>query len=155
MNNLVKMRLEVNIPMIKRQILIFAVVALLVPLTANAQPETCPNSQELEEVQDHEEFLRALQTVVPETYQKGELAEMYTDWRVITALPFPKTVGREQDEIYYEMAKNFCGKEVAEKSWLARLYFPKWEGTSVSALEGQIFVAKSQQQGWFVWFQYH
>jgi hypothetical protein len=50
------------------------------------------------------------------------------------------------------MAKNFCGKEIADRSWLVRVYFPKWEGKSASNLEGQIFLAKSKEKGWFVWF---
>lgn len=132
-------------------------ITLSIPLTVHAQPETCPNVNELEKVtiDDKDDFLKALETIIPETYEKGDMADKYSEWRIRTALPFPKTVGIETDEIYYEMAKNFCGNEVADKSWLARVYFPKWEGISVSASEGQIFVAKSKEKGWFVWFRYH
>ncbi|WP_245835668.1 hypothetical protein [Virgibacillus ndiopensis] len=117
----------------------------------------CPKPSDLVKVSDKakKEFLKALQTLVPETYEQGEYSEMYTEWEVKTAIPFPETINNNKDEVYYEMAKNFCGKEVADKSWLARLHFPKWEGKSASASEGQIFVAKSKDKGWFVWFRYH
>ncbi len=126
-------------------------------MVVNAQPAKCPNLNELEDtnIEDRDEILKALETLVPLTYETGELAEMYTQWKVITAVPFPNTVGNAKDESYYGMAKNFCGEEIANKSWLVRLYFPKFEGISASALEGQIFVAKSKEQGWFVWFRYH
>ncbi|MEE3952767.1 hypothetical protein [Peribacillus frigoritolerans] len=51
------------------------------------------------------------------------------------------------------MAKTFCGKEIAEKSWLVRLDFPKAPGANLA--QGQIFLAKSKEKGWFVWFRYH
>jgi hypothetical protein len=126
-------------------------------IIAHAQPSECPRVNELVETsnKDKTDFLKALQTIVPKTYQKGEFAKFYTDWRVITATPFPLTVGNEKNEGYYGMAKNFCGKAVADRSWLVRLYFPKWEGKSASNLEGQIFLAKSKEKGWFVWFRYH
>ncbi|QOY34670.1 hypothetical protein AWH56_018350 [Anaerobacillus isosaccharinicus] len=141
----------------KLLILIFIFLFFSIPISVYAQPEKCPDVSDLEDVtvEGRAEFLKALETLIPLTYEKGELAEFYSDWKVITALPFPKTVGREKDEGYYGMAKNFCGKEVADKSWLARIYFPKWEGISASSLEGQIFVAKSKEKGWYVWFRYH
>ena len=77
----------------------------------------------------------------------------YTEWNVVTAKPFPKTVGNEEEEDYFGMAKTFCGKEIAEKSWLVRLDFPKAPGANLA--QGQIFLAKSKEKGWFVWFQYH
>jgi hypothetical protein len=99
-------------------------------IKAQAQPAECPKINEIEEttIRDKTDFLKALQTIVPDTYQKGDFTKFYTDWRVITATPFPLTVGKEKDGVYYGMAKNFCGKEVADRSWLVRLYFPKWEG---------------------------
>ncbi|WP_229683197.1 hypothetical protein [Virgibacillus oceani] len=117
----------------------------------------CPKSGELVKVpaKDKTEFLDALKKLVPKIYEQGDYAEMYTEWEVKAAVPFPNTVNNKKNEVYYEMAKNFCGKEVADKSWLARFYFPKWEGKSASALEGQIFAAKSKEKGWFVWFRYH
>lgn len=126
-------------------------------INAHAQPTECPKVNEIEKtsVKDKTDFLKALQMIVLKTYQKGDFAKLYTDWRVITATPFPLTVGNEINEGYYGMAKNFCGKEVADNSWLVRLYFPKWEGKSASSLEGQIFLAKSKEKGWFVWFRYH
>lgn len=53
----------------------------------------------------------------------------------------------KEEESYYGMAKYFCGKEIADKSWLVRLDFPKASGASVG--QGQIFLAKSKEEGWF------
>lgn len=143
----------------KKQIIIMFIISILTfsLLEMNAEAAECPKPSNLEKMslKDKEEFLKALNTLVPVTYEKGEFAEKYTKWEVRAAIPFTDTVGNKQDEIYYAMAKNFCGKEVADKSWLARLYFPKWEGISASASEGQLFIAKSKEKGWFVWFRYH
>jgi hypothetical protein len=121
-----------------------------------AQPVKCPNINDLKltSLKNKKEVIDALQKIVPQTYN-GKLAKFYTEWRVITATPFPLTVGNEINEGYYGMAKHFCGNAVADRSWLVRLYFPKWEGKSASALEGQLYLAKSKEKGWFVWFRYH
>ena len=42
------------------------------------------------------------------------------------------------------MAKTFCGKEIAEKSWLVRLDFPKAPGADLA--QGQIFLAKVKKK---------
>ncbi|MGP4040948.1 hypothetical protein ACTWP4_13775 [Gracilibacillus sp. D59] len=142
----------------KTGVLISLLIFILVPSQIYAQPDVeCPNLKKLENttIKDKDDLLKALKEIVPDIYQKGENGELYSEWEVRTALPFPKTVGKEIDEAYYGMAKNFCGKEIADKSWLVRLYFPKWEGISASALEGQIFLAKSKDDEWFVWFRYH
>ncbi|MBS3679822.1 hypothetical protein KGF86_06305 [Ornithinibacillus massiliensis] len=117
----------------------------------------CPEIEQVKEtsIDDKDELFSALQIIVSDIYGKGEYGELYSEWEVLTALPFPQTVGLENDAVYYEMAKNFCGQAVADKSWLVRLYFPKWEGKSASALEGQIFLSKSKENEWFVWFRYH
>ncbi|SFM34692.1 hypothetical protein SAMN04487943_11457 [Gracilibacillus orientalis] len=142
----------------KTGVLISLLIFILVPSQIYAQPDVeCPKLKTFENttMEDKDELLKALKVIVPDIYAEGEYGELYSEWEVITALPFPKTVGKEKDEAYYEMAKNFCGEEIADKSWLVRLYFPKWEGISASALEGQIFLAKSKDNEWFVWFRYH
>ena len=138
-------------------IISFLLFFTFVPSLIHAQSDVkCPDVKQLEKtsMKDKEELLKALKEIVPATYQKGEHGEMFSEWEVITALPFPKTA-EKKDAVYDEMAKNFCGEAVAEQSWLVRLYFPKWEGKSASALEGQIFIAKDKEDGWFVWFRYH
>lgn len=143
---------------------ILGVIAMLisvitfVPSLNYAQADIeCPEIEHLKAttIDDKDELVSALRGIVPDTYGKGEYGELYSEWEVLSVLPFPKTVGLENDEVYYEMAKNFCGEAVADKSWLVRLYFPKWEGKSASALEGQIFLSKSKENEWFVWFRYH
>ena len=124
---------------------------------AYAQPKNCPVLSELEKtsLKDKKEVIEALNTLIPKTYGTGldDLPDLYTKWNVVTAKPFPKTVGNEIEEGYFGMAKTFCGKEIAEKSWLVRLDFPKAPGADLA--QGQIFLAKSKEKGWFVWFRYH
>ena len=119
----------------------------------HAQPKECPVLSELEQtsIKNRNELVEALNTLIPKTYGTGivDFPDIYTTWNVVIAKPFPKTVGNKE-EAYYGMAKTFCGKEIAEKSWLVRLDFPKAPGA-----QGQIFLAKSKEEGWFVWFRYH
>jgi hypothetical protein len=137
-------------------LLLFFTLSFFGVTISYAQPEKCPSIHELKEtsVKDRDGLLKALQKIVPQTYD-GELGEFYTDWRLKRLTPFPLTIGNQIDQDYYGMAKNFCGKDIADRSWLARIYFPKWEGKSASNLEGQLFLAKSKEKGWFVWFRYH
>ncbi|MCY9141727.1 MULTISPECIES: hypothetical protein [Peribacillus] len=122
-----------------------------------AQPKECPVLSELEKtsIKDKKEVIKALNTLIPKTYGTGidDFPDIYTKWNVVTAKPFPETVGNKDEEDYFGMAKTFCGKEIAEKSWLVRLDFPKAPGANLG--QGQIFLAKSKEKGWFVWFQYH
>jgi len=122
-----------------------------------AQPKECPVLSELEQtsIKDRKEVIEALNTLIPKTYGTGidDFPDIYTEWNVVTAKPFPKTVGIKEEEDYFGMAKTFCGKEIAEKSWLVRLDFPKAPGANLA--QGQLFLAKSKEKGWFVWFQYH
>ncbi len=129
----------------------------LVSFGAYAQPKNCPVLSELEKtsLKDKKEVIEALNTLIPKTYGTGldDLPDLYTKWNVVTAKPFPKTVGNKIEEGYFGMAKTFCGKEIAEKSWLVRLHFPKAPGADLA--QGQIFLAKNKEKGWFVWFRYH
>ncbi|USK57887.1 hypothetical protein LIS82_27165 (plasmid) [Cytobacillus solani] len=117
-----------------------------------AQPKDCPVLSDLEQtsIKDRKEVIEALNTLIPKTYGTGldDFSDIYTKWNVVTAKPFPKTVGKEEED-YFGMAKTFCGKEIAEKSWLVRLDFPKAPGANLA--QGQIFLAKSKEIGWFVW----
>lgn len=143
-----------------KKMMIIMLAFILIGMSLNvvsAGSVECPEPGNLEKtsVKNEKELRKALETIIPKVYEHGDDADMYSEWKIITVTPFPKTVGDKQNEVYYEMAINFCGKEVAEKSWLARIHFPKWEGQSASNSEGQIFVAKNKDEGWFVWFRYH
>ena len=128
----------------------------LVSFEVFAQPKKCPVLSEIEKtsLKDKKEVIEALNTLIPKTYGTGldDLPDIYTEWNVVTAKPFPNTVGHKEED-YFGMAKTFCGKEIAERSWLVRLNFPKAPGADLA--QGQIFLAKSNEKGWFVWFQYH
>lgn len=86
-----------------------------------------------------------LNTLIPETYGIGldDFTDMYTKWNVVTAKPFLNIVGNKE-EAYFGMAKTFCGKEIAEKSWLVRLDFPK--APEADLAQGQIFLGKSKEK---------
>lgn len=119
----------------------------LVSFEAYAQPpKNCPVLSELEKtsLKDKKEVIEALNTLIPKTYGTGldDLPDIYTKWNVVTAKPFPKTVGNKEEEGYFGMAKTFCSKEIAEKSWLVRLEFPNAPGADLA--QGQIFLAKSK-----------
>jgi hypothetical protein len=137
----------------------FIIIPLLFfgSIQGHAQPKECPVLSELLETSksDKKEVTEALKTLIPKIYGTGldDYPDMYTKWNVVTAIPFPETVGNKKEEDYFEMAKTFCGEEIAEKSWLVRLDFPKAPGANLA--QGQIFLAKSKEKGWFVWFRYH
>lgn len=144
------------IDLITRYIGIYLLVSLFVSSNHTyAQPTECPDPDTLEAVpiEKIHEVEKALRILVPIAYEVGEFPELYSEWKVVSLKPFPQTVGKKEDQDYYGMAKNFCGKEVADQSWLVRLHFPKVKAASGS--QGQIFVAKKEGRGWSVWFKYH
>ncbi|WP_235821718.1 hypothetical protein [Gottfriedia acidiceleris] len=126
-------------------------------IQVHAQPTKCPVLSDIDKtsMKNQKEVIEVLNTLIPKTYGTGleDLPDIYSKWNVVTAKPFPKTVGVKEEEVYFGMAKYFCGKEIAEKSWLVRLDFPKAPGANLA--QGQIFLAKSKEKGWFVWFRYH
>ncbi len=136
-------------------LLSFLFILCFSPIVAHANLVPCPNVDELEKttIKDKKELIQALKTLIPSTYEKGEEGDLFSEWNIITATPFTKT--KKRDRVYREMAKNFCGKEIANRSWLVRIAFPKWEGKSASMSEGQLFVVKRKGDEWFVWFRYH
>lgn len=144
---------------VKRRIILIVAILFLLFNSAQgyAQPKKCPVLNELEQtsIKDRSEVIKSLNILIPKTYGTGipNLPDMYSKWNVITAQPFPKTIGNKNDEVYYGMAKTFCGKEIAKRSWLIRLNFPNAPGADLA--QGQIFIAKSKEEGWFVWFRYH
>lgn len=138
-------------------LILILILFTLVSLESYAQPKNCPVLSDLEKtsLKDKKRVIDVLNTLIPKTYGIGidDFPDMYTKWNVVSAKPFPNTVDNIEEEVYFEMAKTFCGKEIAEKSWLVRLEFPKAPGADLA--QGQIFLAKSKEKGWFVWFQYH
>ncbi|UNJ81074.1 hypothetical protein [Metabacillus dongyingensis] len=141
----------------KKSVVFTLLLLLLNPasISVSAQPKECPELDKLEDtsIKDKNDVVNALKTLIPETYEVGIYPDIYSQWKVLSALPFLNVGGNEEEENYYGMAKNFCGKRIADKSWLVRLEFPLSKGASSS--QGQIFLAKSKKQGWFVWFRYH
>ena len=136
----------------------FAVTADTDTTTSEKKVEDCPDVIDHVEttIFDRDIVVETLKSLIPETYIKGdEYGEYYSNWSIITARPLPMTIDDSENDVYFEIAKNFCGKEVANKSWLIRLHFPKWEGVSDSNMEGQIFMAKNKDTGWYLWYRYH
>lgn len=125
--------------------------------TLEKKLKNCPKVSDLIEtsIDNQEELVNQLDSLILETYIKGdEYGENYKDWIVTNVIPLPNTVDDTTVDIYYEIAKNLCGKEVANRSWLIQIDFPKWDGVSASNTKGQIFVAKSKDKGWYVWYRY-
>ncbi len=111
------------------------------PFKSYAQPKNCPVLSDLEKtsLEDKKEVIKVLNTLIPKTYGIGidDFLDMYTKWNVVTAKPFLNTVDNKEERAYFGMAKTFCGKEIAEKSWLVRLDFLKASGADL--VQGQIF----------------
>jgi hypothetical protein len=119
------------------------------------QGTTCPKVSQLADtsLQDKEELLKTLNTLIPQVYGGDKYSEKYSEWQVTLAEPMPQLTGFDKDA-YYGIAKNFCGEEVAKRSWLVKLHFPLWL-PSVSGSQGQIYLTKDKEKGWSVWFRYH
>ena len=148
-------------------LMLISVVIISISFAVNADSDTtssekkvedCPEASDLLDttIYDRDVVVETLKTLIPETYINGdEYGEYYSDWSIITARPLPMTIGDSVNDVYFEIAKNFCGKEVANKSWLIRLNFPKWEGVSDSNMEGQEGIHLMLLYQWNLWYRYH
>lgn len=118
----------------------------------SARANSCPNPNELQDttLDEQEELLQALHSLVPEIFR----GDVFVNWEVMSATPFPMTIGKQEESPFFEWAKQMCGGQVTEKSWLVRLYFPTLADLRSHFSERQLFVAKNQQNDWFVWYQY-
>ncbi|MEH7223302.1 hypothetical protein V7112_05745 [Bacillus sp. JJ1566] len=135
----------------KKVVISLLTLVIFFPYYVGAQANVeCPNVSQLENttVIYKDELLKALETIIPRTFGESDYLNHYADWEVVTAQPLDENVAKE-----YQMSSNYCGKEIADKSWLVELHFPRWEGKSDIASDGQIFVSKSKDKGWFVWYK--
>jgi hypothetical protein len=107
----------------------------------------CPNLQELGHIGSNKGLISALNTIIPDVYKDQD----YKGWKVETIAPLPKSA---HPEAYYEMAKYYCGEEVANNSWFVEVIFPKYL-PAYDASHKQIFVTKNKQGQWFAWFRFH
>ena len=131
------------------------VTSLIFPYSALAESQPlpyleakCPKVSPLVQVDltQKEEVLFGLKELVPKAYPYKE----YNSWKVEEARPLssPKTF-----RPYYNLAKELCGNDVAENSWLIQLNFPKIS-PGVSASTGIMFIAKNSKNQWLVWYTY-
>jgi len=108
----------------------------------------CPKVSSTVKVHEREkeEVLLALNKSVPKAYPYKE----YSMWKLEEARPLssPQTA-----RPYYNLAKNSCGKGIAENSWFIKLHFPKIS-QGVSASTGIMFIAKNSNNEWSVWYTY-
>ncbi len=126
-------------------------LVILFPFQVGAQARVeCPSVSLLEDISNtnKDELIQALETIIPRTFGESDYGNHFSDWEVVTAQPLDEKVAKE-----YQMSTKYCGQEVADKSWLVTLHFPRWEGKSDIAADGQIFVSKSKDNGWFVWYR--
>ncbi|MDW0117822.1 hypothetical protein QTL97_12820 [Sporosarcina thermotolerans] len=107
----------------------------------------CPNTQNFGPVSSDEGLINALNTIIPEVYKDSN----YKGWKVETIAHLPKS---PHPEAYYEMAKNYCGEELANNSWFVEVLFPQYL-PAYDASHRQIFVTKNKQGQWFAWFRFH
>jgi len=142
--------------MIKTQCLFIyiLVTSLIFPYSAKAESRPlpyleakCPKSSLVNVNANHKaEVLRAVKNLVPKAYPYKE----YNSWKVEEARPLssPKTF-----RPYFNLAKELCGSDIAENSWLIQLNFPKIS-PGVSASTGIMFIVKNSQDQWIVWYTY-
>ncbi|HDR7855460.1 hypothetical protein [Bacillus paranthracis] len=107
----------------------------------------CPNPQELGHADSDKGLIKALNTIIPKVY-KGD---KYKGWKIETIAPLPKS---PHPESYYEMAKHYCGEEIANNSWFVEVVFPQYL-PAYDASHRQIFVTKNKEEKWFAWFRFH
>lgn len=114
-----------------------------------AKSENCPNVADLVNPgEDAQSEIRAvLPKLIQETYGQDPRYKVYEIKRIIS-LKHPES------SPYSGIARQQCGKAVAKRSWLVELFFPEFL-PSASLSQGQIFVAKTKDKGWVVWFRYH
>ncbi|QHS21798.1 hypothetical protein GWK91_02040 [Virgibacillus sp. MSP4-1] len=142
----------------KKRALIGIVTFLLIfPVQLSAESEFhCPSTKSLLDTKkdNQDELNEALNHIVPDTYGENDYGNYFSKWEVTSAQPFTEAVEKnQQNEEYYNQAKQACGEDVAEQSWLVKLHFPLWEGKSENAEDGQLFLAKSKEDGWFAWYR--
>ena len=138
----------------KKIFLSFIMILFTIPSLTMAYEQIeikCPNPNKLLQAteDDQEKLMNALHELIPKVYGTSQ---EYKEWRIEVIKPMRELTGENHD--YYEMAKNFCGEEVANLSWFVRLRFPKLLPAQSASL-GEIYVVQDKQHNWIVWFQYH
>jgi len=132
-------------------LIIFIFICPTISLGAKPDGLECPKTEMLMKTteKDKNELLNALNEIIPKVY--GSSPD-YKEWRIEIIKPMPNLTGFEEN--YYEMAINFCGKEVADHSWFVRLRFPRLLPAQSASL-GELYIVKKKNNKWFAWFQYH
>ena len=132
-------------------ILILFFIFPTVSLGEKLDGSECPNNEMLMKTteKDKDELVKALNIIIPKVY--GSHLD-YKGWRIEVIKSMPLLTGFE--EVYYKMAINFCGKEVADHSWYVRLRFPRLLPAQSASL-GELYIVKEKNNKWFPWFQYH
>lgn len=110
---------------------------------------TCPNPKDLVQTKNKEELIQTLPEIIAEMY--GSSGE-YSEWTIEVVTPMKKL--SHDSKVYYQIAKNFCGKKVAKYSWFVRVRFPKLLPAESASL-GELFIVKEKSGQWAAWFQYH
>ncbi|WP_453991876.1 hypothetical protein [Bacillus nitroreducens] len=126
-------------------------LTFLFPFKVGAQATVeCPNVSQLENTstENKDELIKALETIIPRTFGESDYGNHFGEWEVVAAEPLDETLTKE-----YQMSSKYCGQDVADKSWVVDLHFPRWEGKSEIATKSQIFVSKSKENGWFIWYR--
>lgn len=134
--------------------IIILLIILIWPSLAIAKERAeinCPDPNTILETtsEDEEKLIHALKELIPKVYGSNQ---KYREWKIELFKPMRNLTGNHK--VYAEMATNFCGKEVANRSWFVRVRFPKLLPAESASL-GEIYVVQDKQHRWSVWFQYH
>jgi hypothetical protein len=119
-----------------------------VPQKAAKKSDGCPNIADLVKPGPDaaDEIQAALPKLIRKTYGKDPHYKVWEAKRIIS-------LADPDSSPYSDIAKQQCGEEVANQSWLVDLFFPEFL-PSASLSQGHIFVAKTKK-GWVAWYRYH
>lgn len=89
----------------KKSVVFTLLLLLLNPasISVSAQPKECAKLDKLEDtsIKDKNDVVSALKTLIPEAYEVGIYPDIYSQWKVFSALPFLYVGGNEEDDEYY------------------------------------------------------
>lgn len=135
----------------RKTILLLMILLFIFPTNSLGKELNCPNPENLVMTteKDKDELVEALNEIVPKIY--GDSPD-HEEWNIEMIEPMTSLSGSE--DVYYQIAVTFCGKEVADHSWFVRLRFPRLLPAESASL-GELFIVKDKNDKWFAWFQYH
>lgn len=130
---------------------VMGTTTLGLPLFVTAEPINssgiqCPGVSTLMPTSPSDE--KILRSLLPKIVRQQYPDPLYYEKYEITSIQQAAEAG-----VYGKMAANFCGKEIAQSTWVVQLFFPELQ-PSASLSQGQLFITKTKRD-WHPWFRYH